>query len=180
MKFFAIALFAFCAACASGEVNRNDQIPLTTVDYVEVDRYLGEWFEIARLPNRFEKNCEGVTAQYSRRDDGLLKVVNTCRQGAPDGKEKRAKGRAKIVDEVTNAKLKVSFFGPFWGDYWIIDLADDYSYAVVGEPSGRFLWILARTSSLSQIELSTILARLQEVGYNTDALYFTKHSSAAQ
>ena len=175
MRFVLLAFgFLTLVACASPPVNRDLSTPLTTVEKVDVDRYLGKWYEIARFPNNFEKNCEGVTAEYARRDDGLIEVANTCREGAPDGKARVANGRARIVDETTNAKLEVSFFGPFWGDYWIIGLADDYSVSLVGEPSGRYLWILSRTPTLTEDVLANAIANLKDAGYNTDALYFTK------
>ena len=169
---FAAAALSLLAACAGPPVNRDPALPLSTVEAVDVDRYLGRWFEIARLPNRFEENCEGVTAEYSRRDDGMIAVLNSCRVGAPDGKLKEAKGRARIVDPETNAKLEVSFFGPFWGDYWIIDLASDYSLSVVGEPSGRYLWILSRTPTLAPDTRAAVLDRIAAMGYDTSKLYF--------
>lgn len=173
----AILSMLFIAACTSQPVNRDSSEPLKTVDFVDLDRYLGRWYEIARLPNRFEKNCEGVTADYGRRDDGLISVVNTCRKGSPEGEAKAANGRARIVDQTTNAKLKVSFFGPFWGDYWVIGLAEDYSLALVGEPSGRYLWILARTPQISDATRDTAVSRLRAMGYDTDALYFTAQAA---
>ncbi|WP_411816277.1 lipocalin family protein [Hyphococcus sp. DH-69] len=161
-------------ACQSPPVNRDQSIPLTTVDYVDTERYLGRWYEIARFPNSFEENCEGVTADYAMRDDGLISVINTCRKGTPDGEEKAAKGRARIVDEQSNAKLEVSFFGPFWGDYWVIGLAEDYSLALVGEPSGKYLWILSRTPTISNETRVDAIQDLQAFGYNTNALYWTE------
>lgn len=160
------------AGCATPPVNRSPDIPLTTALDVDPDRYLGLWYEIARLPNSFEKNCEGVTAAYSRRPDGLIRVVNTCRVNAPDGEARVAVGRARIVDEATNAKLKVSFFGPFWGDYWILWLAEDYSMSLVGEPSGRYLWILSRTPTLPEATKADALRRLDALGYDVSKLYF--------
>lgn len=169
----------FClAACSSPPVNRDLTTPLETVAYVDIDRYLGRWYEIARFPNAFEEGCEGVTADYSRRDDGLIRVVNTCREGAADGPARSSEGRARIVDETTNAKLKVSFFGPFWGDYWIIGLADDYSLALIGEPAGKYLWILARDPQISDAVRDQAVNDLAAMGYETDALYFTAHSAA--
>ncbi|MEL6112020.1 MAG: lipocalin family protein [Pseudomonadota bacterium] len=162
------------AGCLGGPSYRDARVPLETAAQVNVDRYLGTWYEIARLPNRFEKNCEGVTAQYDRRPDGLLLVVNTCRKGGIDGPADSAVGRAKIVDTQTNAKLKVSFFGPFWGDYWILDVDPDYQIALVGEPSGKFLWILARTPTLAPRERELALRKLMGFGYDTSALYFTR------
>ncbi|MEM8935699.1 MAG: lipocalin family protein [Pseudomonadota bacterium] len=165
---------AALTACAKPPVNRDGDMPLTTAASVDIERYLGRWYEIARFPNSFEENCEGVTADYAWRDDGLISVVNTCRQGAPDGEPDVANGRARVVDAATNAKLEVSFFGPFWGDYWILSLADDYSLSLVGEPSGRYLWILARTPIISEGVREEALSTLAALGYNTDALYFTK------
>lgn len=164
----------FLAACGQPPVNRAaDAPPLQTVASVDLDRYLGRWYEIARFPNRFEENCEGVTADYARREDGLISVVNTCYEGSPDGEKKAAKGRARVADEATNAKLEVSFFGPFWGDYWILGLAEDYSLSLVGEPEGRYLWILSRTPQISDETREQALSDLARMGYDTDALYWT-------
>jgi len=171
---------ALLAACASQPVNRTSESTLPTVSAVDVDQYLGRWYEIARLENRFEQGCEGVTADYARREDGGISVLNTCRKGRPTGEAKTARGRAKIVDPTTNAKLKVSFFGPFWGDYWIIDLADDYSRSIVGEPSGRYLWILSRTPTISDQSKSDALTRLEALGYDTSKLYFPKQPPVDQ
>ncbi len=168
------AIFAALAltACASPPVNRSAEPPLS-VKAVEVDRYIGRWYEIARYENWFEKGCEGVTAEYAKRPDGKITVLNTCREGDPAGKEKIAKGVARVVDPPNNAKLKVSFFGPFEGDYWVLDRADDYSWSLVGEPSGRFLWILARAPKLDAAVKDDLIGRLQSRGYNTQALRWT-------
>lgn len=167
-----LALLALLAACGGPPVNRQSEAPLPTAASLDPDLYLGRWYEIARLPNSFEKDCEGVTADYARRPDGLIEVVNTCRKGAPDGPAETAQGRARIVDAATNAKLEVSFFGPFWGDYWILDLAEDYSLSLVGEPSGRYLWILARTPSISEETREAALVKLTSLGYDVSKLYF--------
>ncbi|GJL90961.1 lipocalin family protein [Hyphococcus sp.] len=172
-----IAMLAFAlllTSCDKPPVNRDASAQLQTVSYVDTGRYLGRWYEIARFPNRFEKGCEGVTADYGLRDDGLISVVNTCRKGSPSGEEKAAKARARIVDEATNAKLEVSFFGPFWGDYWVIGLAEDYSLALVGEPEGRYLWILSRTPMISEEVRDEAISDLQAMGYDTEALYWTE------
>lgn len=175
MRFAGFAILFLLAGCSQPPVNRAaDAPPLQTVESVDLERYLGRWYEIARFPNTFEENCEGVTADYGRRDDGLISVTNTCYEGSPGGEKKVAEGRARVVDETTNAKLKVSFFGPFWGDYWIIGLADDYSLALVGEPEGRYLWILSRTPEISDEVREQALSELQAMGYDTDKLYFTE------
>jgi apolipoprotein D and lipocalin family protein len=140
---------------------------------VHLQRYIGVWFEIARYDQRFERSCAGgVTATYSLGSDGSINVVNRCRRG--DGSIKEARGRAKIVDRSTNAKLKVSFFGPFYGDYWVLDHADDYSWSIVGEPSGRYLWILSRRSNLGQAAIEELVSRAQGLGYDTKQLIYTK------
>ncbi len=177
MRVIVPLLALLLASCSSPPVNRDAAAgPLETVDNVDLDRYLGRWYEIARFPNSFEEDCEGVTADYAKRDDGMISVVNTCRKGSPDGEEKQAEGRAKIADEQTSAKLKVSFFGPFWGDYWVIGLAEDYSLSLVGEPSGRYLWILSRTQTITEEARAQALGDLQGMGYNTEALYWTEQA----
>lgn len=172
LTIFAALAGLVLAGCAPPPVNRDAAKALPTAASVNLDRYVGLWYEIARLPNSFEENCEGVTAEYARRADGLLSVVNTCREGAPDGESRVATGRARVVDTTTNAKLKVSFFGPFWGDYWILWLAEDYSVSLVGEPSGRYLWILSRTPTLTPEVRAEALKRLEGYGYDIAKLYF--------
>jgi apolipoprotein D and lipocalin family protein len=157
------------AGCAS-TTERLKLPPLTTVEKVEVSRYLGTWYEIASFPQSFQKDCNGTTANYTLRDDGELRVENRCRKKSLDGPEDVAVGRARVVDTTSNAKLEVSFFRPFWGDYWIIDLAEDYSYAVVGHPGRDYLWILARTPTLPDDVYQGILARLEAKAYPLDRL----------
>jgi apolipoprotein D and lipocalin family protein len=146
--------------------------PLDVVAFVDLDQYTGRWYEIARYPHFFERGCTGVTADYSIRDDGRIQVINTCFESSLDGPERLIEGSARVVDPITNAKLKVSFFGPFEGDYWIIDLAEDYSYAVVGAPNRRFLWILSRTPTMDDETYDGIIQRLQEIDYDTTRLEF--------
>lgn len=175
----ALGLSLVLAGCEEPPPNRAaGAAPLQTVESVDVGRYMGLWYEIARLPNGFEEGCEGVTAEYTRRDDGGVTVVNTCRKGAPDGEAKRAEGRARIVDAESNSKLEVSFFGPFWGDYWIIDLADDYSLSIVSEPQGRYLWILARTPTISEETRAEALATLTSLGFDVSKLHWTQQPPA--
>jgi apolipoprotein D and lipocalin family protein len=115
----------------------NRSVP-QPVKPVVLQRYLGVWYEIGRYENGFERGLEGVSAEYRRRPDGLIQVVNTGRVGGPTGRARVAQGRARIVDGSAGAKLKVSFFGPFFiGNYWVLDHANDYSWSIVGEPSGR-------------------------------------------
>lgn len=149
---------------------------LSVVDHVDVDKYLGVWYEIAYIPNRFQKHCAGgTTAEYTKRDDGKLKVVNSCY--TKDNKRKQSTGRAWIVDGATNAKLKVSFFPGklklFAGDYWIIDLGPNYEYAVVGHPKRKYGWILSRTKELPADILKGVKLRLEGQGYDTSEFRFT-------
>lgn len=146
---------------------------LTTVPYVDVDRYLGKWYEIASFPQRFQKGCNCTTAEYYLHPDGYIKVENKCLK---DGKLKVATAKAKIKDTVTNAKLSVQFFWPFSGKYWIIDLADDYSYAVVGHPNREYLWILARSPKMDDQTYQGILNRVQQKGFDLSKLSSTNQS----
>jgi len=155
-----------------------EEPPLEVVGSVDLDRYLGTWYEIASYPAWFQRGCTAVTAQYSLRDDGLIRVVNSCNKGALDGKLKQSTGRAKVVDGSNNAKLKVSFFGPFWGDYWIIDLDPEYRWAVVGVPSRKYLWILSRTRSMDEALYQEITGRLQARGYDKARLVRTLQPTA--
>lgn len=134
---------------------------------VDLDRYLGLWYELGRYRNRFERGCEGVTAEYAKRADGLIEVRNTCRKRAPDGARRSATGRARIVPDSGDAKLRVSFFGPiFFGHYWVLDHADDYEWSIVGEPSGRFLWILCRDPTPSADRYGALIERARRLGYD--------------
>lgn len=158
------------AGCATTTTARLRLPMLQTVAQVDLNRYLGIWYEIAAFPQSFQRGCTGSTATYTLRDDGDIDVINRCRIGSLDGKEKKAEGRARVVDRTTNAKLEVSFFRPFWGDYWIIDLGPDYEYAVVGHPSRDYLWILSRTSTMDSAVYDGIIARLRAQGYEVERL----------
>ena len=142
----------------------------STVESVDLERYLGTWYEIASYPAWFQKDCTAVTAEYSLRDDGLISVVNSCRKKTLNGKLKQSTGRAKIIDTGRNSKLKVSFFGPFWGPYWIIDLDENYQWAVVGVPNRKYLWILSRTPQMDEDTYAGILDRLVDQGYDPSRL----------
>jgi apolipoprotein D and lipocalin family protein len=152
--------------------NSQDKGPPTRVPQVDLERYVGLWYEIARIPNRFQDRCVwGVTAEYGLRDDGRIDVVNRCYQKG--GELDEAKGLARVEDKETNSLLKVSFFSilgwrPVWGDYWIIDLAEDYSYAVVCSPDRKYGWILARTRELPAEVLDGLYARLRQQGFDED------------
>lgn len=152
--------------CAPTTTARLRLPPLETVAHVDLQRFLGTWFEISSFPQSFQQGCAATTATYQSRADGGIDVVNRCRKDSLDGPEKIAKGRARIVDRTTNAKLEVSFFRPFWGDYWIVALGDDYDYAVVGHPSRDYLWILTRTPTMDDQRYAAIVQRLSLLGYD--------------
>jgi apolipoprotein D and lipocalin family protein len=174
-------VFAFLVAFTVVAPSRaGDHEKLETVDSVDLERYLGRWYEIASYPAWFQRNCTAVTADYSLRKDGLIEVINSCRKESVDGKLKQAKGRAKIVDPTTNAKLKVSFFGPFWGPYWIIDLDPEYQWAVVGVPSRKYLWILCRTPQMDQAVYREIVARLPSKGFQPSRLETTLQQESSR
>jgi len=157
---------------------RGDLPPLETVPQVDLNRYLGTWYEIATIPQSFQRGCTATTATYSLRKDGEVDVVNRCRKDSLDGPEKIARGRARATDS-TNAKLQVTFFWPFWGDYWIIQLGDQYEYSVVGHPNRGYLWILSRTPAMDPARYEAILSKLKEQGYDTSRLVRTLQPTAA-
>ena len=150
--------------------------PLETVPNVVLSSYMGTWYEIASFPQRFQKGCTGTTAEYTILADGKIEVVNRCRKETLEGKESVARGRVRVVDPTTNAKLEVCFFWPFWGDYWIIDLESNYEHAVVGHPSRTYLWILSRKPQMESAVYDGILNRLRRQGYDTTKLVRTLQS----
>ncbi len=168
-----VGTFLMTFGCASTATARLRLPPLQPVASLDLPRYLGTWYEIASFPQSFQRGCTATTATYTQRADGEVDVLNRCRKGSLDGEEQSALGRARVVDTQTNAKLEVSFFRPFWGDYWVIALAGDYSYAVVGHPSRDYLWILARGPVMTEATYEAILEQLQAQGYETARLVRT-------
>ncbi len=143
---------------------------LNTVEKVDIQKYLGTWYEIARYEHFFEKGCSNVTATYTLEDNADIKVINRCDKG--DSEMSEAVGVAYAID-ASNSKLKVSFFRPFYGNYWIIMLDDKYNYAVVGDPSREYLWILSRTQTLDDKTTQMILKKLPGMGYTVEQLIWT-------
>jgi len=147
----------------------HNYAPLKTVDKVDVNAYLGTWYEIARYEHFFEKGCSNVSATYTLSEDEKINVLNRCEK---EGKHTDAKGIAYATDE-SYSKLKVSFFRPFYGDYQILLLGDNYEYAVVGEPSREYFWILSRTKKLDETRTKLILNAMPSLGYDASKLIWT-------
>jgi len=164
--------FLFLAACSGGQ----NHPPLDTVPYVNIDQYLGKWYEIARIDHGFQRGCVDSAAHYSMRDDGDISVLNTCVLPAKDNKLKEATGRAWVKDTVSNSKLKVQFFlkgiklGFLSGDYWIVELDDDYSHVIVGSPNRKYLWILARTPTLDDQTYQGLLDKASSMQFDVNQL----------
>lgn len=148
----------------------SHQPPLQTVKKVDVARYMGQWYEIARYDHSFEVGCRDVSAEYTLLEDGRIDVRNLCKR--VDEGISEAHGKAYAVDE-SNARLKVTFFWPFYGDYWILMLDDAYQYALVGAPSREYLWILSRTKRIDEKTKEEILLKLPGFGYGAERLIWT-------
>jgi apolipoprotein D and lipocalin family protein len=160
-----IALICCLGGCADRAV-----APLPTVAAVDLPRYMGTWFEIARLPNRFQAVCTGDTQAQYRLDGDVVRVINRCRK--EDGTVTQAQGRALPVAGSGNTKLRVSFFRPFYGDYWILALDPDYRWVLVGEPKRRYAWILSRTPLLEEATIAALLD--QAAGFGFDRMAFQR------
>jgi apolipoprotein D and lipocalin family protein len=157
---------------------QNTSVPEpATVKSVNLEKYVGTWFEIAKIPNRFQSDCaKNTTATYLMNGDGTIKVVNRCIED--DGEVNSSDGVARVVDTLTNAKLEVSFVSflgwrPFWGSYWVIGLEENYKWAIVGHPERKYGWILSRTKLISEETKAEIFSILIENGYNADDFEMT-------
>lgn len=144
------------------------------VEGFDAQRYLGTWYEIARLDHRFERGLSRISATYSMRDDGGLKVLNKG-WNAADGQWEQAEGKAYFIGPATVGSLKVSFFGPFYGGYNIFELDKDYGYAMVTGPDKSYFWLLARSKQLPKATLDSLLEKAKQLGFATDQLIFVKH-----
>ncbi len=171
-----ILALPFLAACASPP---GADAP-RTVGVVDLSRYAGLWHEVSRFPNRFQDgrgvSCTDVTAAYRPLPDGRIGVVNRCRNAAAGGAERVAEGRAYVVEGSDGARLRVSFFWPFYGDYWVLGLSPDYRWAVVGDPRRRYLWILSRTPDMAVADYAAALAIARREGFDTTRLRATSDS----
>ena len=164
MTFAALGSILLLAGCHWW--GRPDAPPLAVVPSVDLSRYTGTWYEIAKYPNRFQRGCVGATAEYTLAPDGKrVEVVNRCRE-IDTGKERSVRGKARVVDPATNAKLSVTFFWPFSGDYWILAVGAEYEYAVVGTPDRKYLWILARTPTIGDDLYGHLVDLARERGFD--------------
>lgn len=152
-----------------------DPAPFPTVPQVDLARYAGAWYEIALLPNRFQKQCVADTQARYRLDGDRVEVINRCRMA--DGRVDDIKGRAKVVDGSGNAKLRVSFFWPFYGDYWVLALDDDYRQVLVGAPSRQYAWVLSRTPQMDEAALNALLDRAAALGFDRAAFRRTPQTN---
>ena len=174
-----LAIMIASALVGCGHMGTSRSTPLETVARVDLDRYLGTWYEIARYPHRFQEDCVASTATYARLADGRIRVENACRDASRDDEVRRVTGVAWVASgDSSNAKLEVQFFWPFRGAYWIIDLDPDYRYAVVGHPSREYLWILSRTPSMDEHVYQRLLRGIAAQGYDLSRIRRTLHPPA--
>jgi len=170
MRYLMIGLVVLLAGCVS--------VPegIEPVKDFQAERYLGKWYEIARLDHSFERGMQQVTAEYSLREDGGIKVLN---RGFIESKQewKEAQGKAYFVEDQQTGYLKVSFFGPFYGAYIVFDLGENYQYSLVSGPDKSYLWLLSRTPTLPAEQQSRLVAKMSELGFATDQLIFVDQSS---
>lgn len=171
-KLWRAALVWSCVWCVAGCAT-PDNSP-AVAEHVEIERYVGTWYEQGHLEMRQQKGCHGTTATYGVRDDGALSVINRCHDGSWDGEVKEAEAKAWIADpEQSMAKLKVQFFWPFRGDYWIVDLDESYQWAIVGTPGRDYLWLLTREPIVPQDDYDMLVARARAKGYPVEDLIRT-------
>lgn len=166
-----LLLFVLLLSCKV----QNNMIDKTVVKQLDLERYMGTWYELARYDHRFERNMVGVTATYSFRDDGKIKVVNRGYKGTLNGPVSEAIGKAKVPDNSEPGKLKVSFFWIFYGDYFVLDLDENYQWALIGSSSDKYLWILSRTPQVSDELYNKFLEKLRKRGYNVEKLIVVEH-----
>jgi apolipoprotein D and lipocalin family protein len=163
-----LSILSIAACQSSGAL--PDAPPLKAVADLDLDRYLGKWYEISKYPVSFEKGLVGVTATYSKRDDGKVRVENAGYKESFDGKRKMATAKAWRPDDSRPGELKVSFFWPFAAKYWVIALDPEYQWAIVGEPGRRYLWILARQPHLDDALYGRLVAKVEALGYEPTRL----------
>lgn len=165
-----IIRFMFLVALLFSCQSKQSVIDKTTIKELDLERYMGTWYEIARFPHSFEKDLVGVTASYHLRDDGKIDVINAGYKHTLNGPYEEAKGKAKMPNPEKPGELRVAFFLFFYADYNILELADDYSYALIGSSSPKYLWILSRTPQLEETTYQQLVQEAQKRGYDTSQL----------
>lgn len=173
MKRFAKTLLC-CLPFLGVACSSSDDIVTTTVSQLDLEKYVGQWYEIARFDHRFERGLVGCMANYSINDDGTIKVLNTGYEDSLDGKYKESEGKARRPDDSKPGQLEVSFFLWFYSEYNVMELADDYRYALVGSKTDNYLWILSRTPQLDPADKAFLLAQAKARGYDTDKLIWVQ------
>lgn len=157
-----------------GTANAADDAPLPTVAGVDLARYAGAWYEIALLPNRFQRQCVADTQARYRTDGERVEVINRCRTAS--GEIEDIKGHAKVVDGSGNARLRVTFFWPFYGDYWVLDLDENYRQVLVGTPNRKYAWVLSREPQMDETQLQRLLDKAASLGFDKSAFQRTPQS----
>lgn len=167
-------LVIFIIATIAISCSTQNYAPLPVVDNVDVNRYIGKWYEIAHLPFKQQEGCSCTKAEYQIIDSTTLRVINKCMK---DGEIDQANGKAFVVEGTNNAKLRVQFFWPFRGDYWIIFLdSENYNWAVVGTPSRKYLWILSRSPNMDKTLLNDLIMKIDKAGFDSSKLMFTEQN----
>lgn len=175
MKHIIKTLFLSIIITSFGCSSSKNMIDNSTVKELDIEKYLGTWYEIARYDHRFERGMQGVTANYSWREDGKIKVINSGYKNGFDAPKNTAIGKAKIPNPDNPAHLKVSFFWIFYGDYFVMELDPNYEWAVIGSSSDKYLWILSRTPQISKDLKADLLSRIEKRNYNTENLIWVEH-----
>ena len=177
--FLKIIVFIIIADSLVSCKTQKTMIDNTVVKELDIQKYLGKWYEIARFDHSFERGLVGVTAEYSMRDDGKIKVVNSGYKNSLDGKFSQAVGKAKIPDPINEpAKLKVSFFLFFYGDYYVMELDKEYQWVLIGSNSDAYLWILSRKPQIEKELYNELLDKLQIRGYDISKLIMVEQKKS--
>ncbi|SHE80328.1 apolipoprotein D and lipocalin family protein [Mariniphaga anaerophila] len=174
LKFLLVFSSFFALLPAGCQNDKNKTVDFSTIQKLDLERYMGTWYEIARFDHSFERGLVGVTATYQLRPDGKIVVVNAGYKNSLDGKYSEAKGKAKQPNPESPGKLKVAFFLFFYADYYILELDENYQWALIGSSSDKYLWILSRTPSLDKPELDIVLQKAAERGYNVGNLIWVE------
>jgi len=177
MRIFPLLLILSVLLLCNCTKTQSQMIDKTTVKELDLNRYLGKWYEIARFPHSFEKNLVGVTATYRLKEDGMIEVQNEGFKGTLDGDHSKAIGKAKIPNKLEPGKLKVSFFWIFYADYFVLELDPNYQYVMIGSSSDKYFWILCRTPQMDPAVYNMLCDKARKRGYNLDKLYKVPQTS---